>query len=79
MILFSPPLHTPILSRELGVKIPEGDTQHEALLLMLQRKLEVLKHQLEEKEVEHSQKMTAGKLPLAVDISRHFAFAPTFK
>ena len=57
------PPHTPILSRELEARLPEGDTQHEALLLMLQRKLEDLKRQLEEKEVEHSQQMTAGKLP----------------
>ena len=50
-------------SRELGATLPEGDTQHEALLLVLQRKLEALKHQLEEKEGEHNQQMTAGKFP----------------
>lgn len=49
--------------RELGATLPEGDTQREALLLVLQRKLEALKHQLEEKEGEHNQQMTAGKLP----------------
>lgn len=49
--------------RELGVTLPEGDTQREALLLVLQRKLEALKRQLEEKEGEHNQQMTAGKLP----------------
>ena len=50
-------------SRELGATLPEGDTQREALLLVLQRKLEALKRQLEEKEGEHNQQMTAGKLP----------------
>ena len=44
--------------------LPEGGTQREALLLVLQRKLEALKRQLEEKEGEHNQQMTAGKLPL---------------
>ena len=80
-----PSLHPPSLypplpfftSRELGMLLPEASSQEEVLILMLQKKVDTLKHKLEEVEGEHSQQLAAGKAT-SLSLSLHSPFPTLF-
>lgn len=46
---------------ELGQELPEGDSRQEALLVMLERRVEVLKQKLNGLEKEHQERLTTGE------------------
>lgn len=46
--------------RELGTALPKADSQQEAVILMLQKRFEILKEKLGKMESEATQKVVAG-------------------
>lgn len=47
--------------RELGTALPKADSQQEAVILMLQKRVEILKEKLGKMENEAAQKLVAGE------------------
>ena len=45
---------------ELGTELPQADSKQEALRLLLQRRVEILKKRLEETEEKHTKQLAEG-------------------